>query len=97
MEDCMDRELLEITKEKLSEIADILYKDNVNLGMAKMAEVIPSLATISVSIVDADMQTRLINDGLTPALEAMENKDATLLADVITYEIITLIDELMEL
>ena len=95
MEVYMDRELLKTTKEKLSEIADVLYKNNVNLGMAKMVEAIPLLAAISTTITDMDMQTRLVNDGLAPALEAMEDKDSTLLADIITYEIIAVIEDLI--
>lgn len=95
MEICMDNVLLNTTKEKLNEIADILYKDKVNLGMSKMNQVIPDIAVIASNITDAELQQRLINDALTPALGAMENKDASLLADIITYELIEILDSMM--
>lgn len=91
----MDKILIETTKEKLSEIADILYKDDVNRGMAKMNQVLPELTVISTSVTESEMQSRLINDALAPILDAMENKDATLLADIITYELMEILDELM--
>lgn len=91
----MDQNLLGTTKTNLEEIADILYKDQVNLGMSKMNQVIPELAVIAGGITDSALQERLLNDALTPALEAMENKDATLLADIITYELIEILDALM--
>lgn len=91
----MDKILIETTKEKLSEIADILYKDDVNRGMAKMNQVLPELTVISTSVTESEMQNRLINDALAPILDAMENKDATLLADIITYELMEILDELM--
>lgn len=91
----MDKELLSITKEKLMEIADTLYKNKVNPGMAEMNRVISDLAVIASGITDEGLQQRLINDALSPALEAMENKDASMLADIITYELIEILDSLM--
>ncbi len=82
------------TKNKLEEIADILYKDNVNLGMAKMNLVLPDIAVIASQITDEELQARLLNDALTPALGAMESKDGTLLADIISYELIEILDQL---
>lgn len=81
------------TKTKLQEVADILYKGDVNLGMAKMGTVLPEIALIASQITDEELQGRLINDALTPALAAMENKDGTLLADIISYELIEILDQ----
>lgn len=91
----MDNHLLETAKEKLTEIADILYKNQMDAGMSEMNQVIPQLVMIADSISDEAMQERLLNDALTPALEAMENRDATLLADIITYELMEILDALM--
>ncbi len=81
-------------KKKLSEIADILYKGDTTLGIARMGEVLGDLATVGASITDDDMRDRYINDGLSQALSAMEAADGTLLADVISYELIEIIDSL---
>ena len=37
-------------------------------------------------------QQRLITDALSPILSAMEEEDGTLLADLITYELVELLD-----
>lgn len=82
------------TKEKLSCIAETLYKGDTTVGMAMMAQVIPDLAQVAAMIEDKDLSDRYVKDGLAQALEAMEKGDGTLLADVITYEIIEVIDSL---
>ncbi|MBQ9936668.1 MAG: hypothetical protein IJO70_12535 [Lachnospiraceae bacterium] len=82
------------TREKLSNIADTLYKGDTTLGMAMMGTVINDLAAVAMKIEDEELKNRYINDGLTQALSAMENNDGTLLADVISYELIEVIDAL---
>ena len=83
---------MEQTKSKLTTIADVLYKGDTLGGMAMMAEVIPDLATVGSMITDEELRDRYINEGLTQALGAMEAGDGTLLADIISYEIIEVID-----
>lgn len=85
---------MEETRAKLSNIADTLYKGDTTLGIAMMGKVIQDLADIATKIEDKDLSDRYVNDGLAQALTAMENNDGTLLADVITYEIIEVIDAL---
>lgn len=85
---------MKATREKLSNIADTLYKGDTTLGMAMMGTVINDLATVAMQIDDEELKNRYINDGLTQALSAMENNDGTLLADVISYELIEVIDAL---
>lgn len=81
-------------KEKLSNIADILYKGDTTQGIAMMGTAINDLALVATKIEDDELKNRYINDGLSQALAAMENNDGTLLADVITYEIIEVIDNI---
>ena len=45
-------------------------------------------------ITDENLRNRYVNDGLGQALSAMETGDGTLLADVISYELIEVIDTL---
>lgn len=90
----MKQGLVTETKQKLEVIADILYRGYVQEGIATMTEVLPNLAEIASDIQGTELQERLLNDSLTPALEAMENQDGTLLADLITYELIDLLDSI---
>lgn len=83
---------MEMLKEKLRDIADVLYSGNTSLGMARMGEVIADLANVGTGITDEDIRNRYIKDGLGQALIAMETNDGTLLADVISYELIEIID-----
>ncbi|MBQ8165919.1 MAG: hypothetical protein IJZ96_02655 [Lachnospiraceae bacterium] len=90
----MDKNKISDIKSSLEEIADVLYKDDVNTGMAMMAPVIPDLIEISAQIENEEFQARLMTDALAPALEAMEEKDSTALADIISYELIAILDEM---
>lgn len=92
----MNRQILEDVKIKLQETADILYKDNLDQGIAGMSQVIPHIAIMAAEMNDEELQTRLIKDALRPALDAMERKDATLLADIISYELIEIVDLMLQ-
>lgn len=88
----MEQELIQDTKETLLTIADILYQGRVSDGIAAMNSVIPNLSLIASGIQDEALQQRLITDALSPILSAMEEEDGTLLADLITYELVELLD-----
>lgn len=89
----MDKALVSSTVDKLKSIADILYKGELLNGQSKLGEVIGALATISDSIEAEDVKKRWTEDALMPLLEAMEDKDATGMADIITYEVISVLEE----
>lgn len=89
----MDLEMMNQTITQLTDIADELYRGNVNQGIARMNEVIPGIAVISTWMTDESMKQRLVEDALGPALEAMEQGDGTQLADVIVYELVELLEE----
>ena len=80
------------TKEILNNIANNLYKGDVKLGISKMMEVIPGLQTEAEKM-DEGQQQDFLDNALVPALQAMESEDATLLADVIVYEIMERIND----
>ena len=90
----MDRNTLQETIDVLNDIADKLYQGYVNEGMADMNKIISNLAVISTWIVDEDLTNRLISDALSPILEAMEEQDGTGLADLITYELLEILEAL---
>ncbi len=90
----MNKEMLDNIKDKLKDIAEILYKGDVELGTAGMSLVIPDLATISSSIEDDATKNKLMNEALAPLLSAMEAKDGTLMADIISYELLEILAQL---
>lgn len=90
----MEEKILAETKETLLTIADTLYQGNVSEGIASMQSVIPNLSVIASAITDEEMQQRLITEALSPILSAMEEEDGTLLADLITYELVEILDVL---
>ena len=90
----MEKNLIEKTKEQLLTIADTLYQGGVSDGIAAMNAVIPNLAVIADHIENEDLKQKLVADALTPILSAMENEDGTLMADLITYELVELLDRL---
>ena len=86
--------IIEGTKEQLLTIADTLYQGGVSDGIVAMNAVIPNLAVIADHIENEDLKQKLVADALTPILSAMENEDGTLMADLITYELVELLDSL---
>lgn len=87
----MDKETLDSIKARLTDIANILYQGNVIDGMAHMSNVIPDIAVIAETMPDEETRQELINNALAPLLDAMEQKDGTLMADIISYELIPLL------
>lgn len=81
-------------KEKLGVVSDTLYAGEVTKGIADMGMIIPDLTTLADSISDEELRQRLLNDVLVPALEAMEGRDGLLLADVISYELMDILEEM---
>ena len=88
----MEQELIRETKEELLSIADTLYQGLVSDGIVSMNQVIPNLSMIASQIQDESLQSRLVSDALSPLLSAMEEEDGTLMADLITYELVEILD-----
>lgn len=87
----MGQETINNVCENLNEIADVLYKGAVKSGIAAMGLVLPDLTAIINDIQDEAIKKRLLEDALTPALQAMEESDGTMLADIITYELLEIL------
>lgn len=87
-------QLIVDTCDKLSEIADTLYRGDTRAGIAAMGLVISELAEICDSIRDEEIKNCLVQESLMPIMEAMEDQDGVLLADLITYELLELLHTL---
>ena len=59
-----------------------------------MGLVISDLATISEDIQDEAVKKKLMQEALVPILQAMEDQDGVMLADLITYELLELLHTL---
>lgn len=87
-------QLIVDTCDKLSEIADVLYRGDTRAGIAAMGLVISDLAAISDVIQDEEVKEKLVQEALIPILQAMEDQDGVMLADLITYELLELLHTL---
>lgn len=90
----MNEQLVKSLIVTLQDIADVLYQGHTQVGIANMNNIIPDLAIVA-SELSEDMQLKLTNDVLAPLLEAMETADATLIADIITFELIEVLNDII--
>ena len=89
----MDKELLNNIKEILENIADLAYKGDTNNAIVMFGELLPSIETVATWM-DETTREHMLEDALNPILSAMETSDGTMLADVITYELLEILNEM---
>lgn len=82
----MDQNLLKSTIESIEEFYNLLYQDNTGEAYGKLAKTVGNLDQVIVQIEDDQIQEEL-KKHLLEALEAMEDGDHILLADIFQYEI----------
>ncbi len=87
----MDKDKLENLKGNLEQIADVLYKGDTINGIVAISNVLPDIADIASDMPDEESRQGLIDNALAPLLEAMEQGDGTLMADIISYELLPLL------
>ena len=72
--------------DNLTQVTDLLYQENVTPAYAQLAVALPQLEQVIMQV-NQEIQLEL-TEKLRSALEAMEDGDNTLLADIIQYEIL---------
>ena len=82
----MNQELLKNVIEIFSQASDLLYQENLQQAYMLIAAVLPKFEEVIMGIEEEAVQNELTAK-LREALEAMEAKDNTLLADIIQYEL----------
>lgn len=87
--------MIENLKEELTNVSDILYKGRLGEGFEAVGGLIPKLLQVAQEITDEDILGEYRDECLTPMLEAMEEGDATALADIINYELQDFLDKLV--
>ena len=82
----MNKELVKEVMDKIEDISNLLYQEQLAEGNTLLMEIIPDLQKIISNIEDANTQEEFIQI-FASAVEAMENKDSTLLGDILQYEL----------
>lgn len=88
----MDQEIKRKMQLQIDIVTELLYSGDVAEGMAKMQDVIPELAVLLQSINNEELERQIIEDVLKPALDSMEERDGTTLADILQYELLPLLE-----
>lgn len=88
----MDKKDVQAVIEEITAVTELLYQENVTEGYGKLAALLRHIMSITAEITDEAEQTSFV-EILNPALEAMEAQDATLLADILQYDLIAKLEE----
>lgn len=90
----IEKDKLIIMKKKMEDIADILYKGNTEQGIAAIKDILPYLSMLATDMENEELQGQFIEEVLSPLLQAMEDKDGTMMADIITFELIHMVEKM---
>jgi hypothetical protein len=82
----MDQEKLKKVTAVLTQVTDLLYQENISYGYKMLAAILGELESV-VSTIEDDIVKDEIKEKLVEALQAMEEGDHILLADIVQYEI----------
>ena len=72
--------------DNLTQVTDLLYQENITPAYTQLAVALPQLEEVIMQLNQETQQE--LTEKLRSALEAMEDGDNTLLADIIQYEIL---------
>ncbi|MBR1598327.1 MAG: hypothetical protein IJ661_05335 [Lachnospiraceae bacterium] len=82
----MDQDILKEVMSALEQVSDLIYQGNIEQANRLLVVTLQALEQTIMQIEDengqADMKEKLLE-----ALEAMENEDHILLADILRYEV----------
>ncbi len=99
----MLQEGLEGLKSKISLVADWFYQQKVQAGYRELISIIDDITAVSVILEvnkereDVCQLHQRLSESLQSIMAAMEHKDTVLIADTMSYELLDLIDELIEM
>lgn len=90
----VEQELLNEVIDSLGKVTDYLYQENIPVANQALFLVLPKLERCISKIDDEEIQVTL-KEKLTEALSAMEEEDFVLLADLIQYEVVEILKDIM--
>ncbi|MDD6399992.1 MAG: hypothetical protein PUG10_00100 [Lachnospiraceae bacterium] len=80
--------------QELNRFADEVYEGNNVEISSFVQEIIPQIAAISELIKDDGLNNKLLNNALSPMLIGLEENDQIYIADIITFELLSILDEI---
>jgi hypothetical protein len=101
---CELRQVLEATVESLDRTAELFYKQKTDLGYQQLEGTLDMLSDSLYQLEsypsensELDVMKHRITNVLNEALQAMETKDTTLLADLFEFELKEILKEVIAL
>lgn len=91
----MDQDMLKQLVDAIRQIVDLLYQENIEAGYKVLSIVLPYLERMIVETDNTEFQNEL-KEKLEEALHAMEDGDNILLADIMQYEVLEMIESYIE-
>lgn len=85
------KDLLDVLKK----VTELLYQEDYNKAYGLLIKCLPIMGVCIEEIEDKGVQREVL-DSLTEAIEAMENNDYTLLADILQYDVIEKLETIGE-
>ena len=83
----MDQERLSQVIDILTQVSDLLYQENIEYAYKMLAIILKELEEV-ISMVKEETVRIEMKEKLMGALQAMEERDYILLADIIQYEVV---------
>lgn len=80
----MNKELL---REELEQVTELFYQQKSKEGYERLQVLLADISLYVSGVQDEEQQQELL-ETLTEALDAMEQRDTTLLADILKYELL---------
>ncbi len=99
----MLQEGLEELKNKISLVADWFYQQKFQAGYTELIGIIDDITAVSMILEvnkereDVSQLYQKLTESLQSIMIAMEQKDTVLIADIMSYELLGLIDELIDI
>ncbi|MDD5948270.1 MAG: hypothetical protein PUC39_00825 [Lachnospiraceae bacterium] len=74
-------------KQEIQDVAELFYQQKNTEGYQRLNQLLQDLSAYVGTITEEEQQMEFL-EALKEALDAMEQKDTTLLADILQYELI---------
>lgn len=88
----MDKTKVQAVIEEIGVVSELLYQEKFSEGYAKLASLLREVAALTADLSDEAEQMAFVKV-LQPALEALEAREATLLADILQYDLTAKLEE----
>ena len=88
----MNQDSVQAVIEEINQVTELLYQEKIEEAYERLAGLIRNMIALTADITDEAEQADFVTV-LKPALEAMEQQDYTLLADILQYDLVEKLEE----